>query len=526
MIKFSKLLTLLIFCSSTKEKTRILINYLNKVDTYTAGYTIAALTNNLKFKKVKSNYVREIVKKKIDKVLFALSYDYVGDTADTISLIWEKKSHTNFSNKSIRQIIEDLNNDNIDIEKYIINFLDSNELNERWAFIKLLLGGYRIGVSANFIKNTLAIFGNKKKDEIENIWNGLKPPYLNLIRWLKNEADYPQVNISETFHSMMLANSINLEKDQAKINPKDYSAEYKWDGIRVQISSKNGKTRIFSRSGDDISFSFPEITLDSKKLIVLDGELLAGINFKPFSFSKLQKRLNKKKPSKNLINSFPVFIRLYDILFFNDIDLRNKNLIERKKVLNKFFSKINSNNFFDLSTSIEFTDFKMLNNIYLGCTKSKFIEGLMLKKNTSHYIAGRKKDFWLKWKRTPKLIDGILMYAQRGHGKRSSYYSDFTLGVYNKDKVIVPIAKAYSGFTDKELQKLDKFVRENTIKKYGPVREVKKILVVELAFDSMQESNRHKSGVSLRFPRFHRIRWDKPSQETTSLDQLIAEFMN
>ena len=179
---------------------------------------------------------------------------------------------------------------------------------------------------------------------------------------------------------MMLANSINLEKDQAKINPKDYSAEYKWDGIRVQISSKNGETRIFSRSGDDISFSFPEITLDSKKLIVLDGELLAGINFKPFSFSKLQKRLNKKKPSKNLINSFPVFIRLYDILFFNDIDLRNKNLIERKKVLNKFFSKINSNNFFDLSTSIEFTDFKMLNNIYLGCTKSKFIEGLMLKK--------------------------------------------------------------------------------------------------------------------------------------------------
>ena len=150
----------------------------------------------------------------------------------------------------------------------------------------------------------------------------------------------------------------------------------------------------------------------------------------------------------------------------------------------------------------------------------------MIKSKNSLYLSGRPRGPWFKWKKNPLFLDTILMYAQSGHGKRSSYYSDFTLGVYNKDKVIVPIAKSYSGFTDKELQKLDKFVRENTIKKYGPVREVKKILVVELAFDSMQESNRHKSGVSLRFPRFHRIRWDKPSQETTSLDQLIAEFMN
>ena len=150
----------------------------------------------------------------------------------------------------------------------------------------------------------------------------------------------------------------------------------------------------------------------------------------------------------------------------------------------------------------------------------------MLKKKNSCYIAGRKKDYWLKWKRSPRFIDTILMYAQRGHGKRSSYYSDFTLGVLNDDKSVIPIAKAYSGYTDQELKQLDKFVRENTIKSYGPVREVKKTLVVELAFDSMQESNRHKSGISLRFPRFHRIRWDKPNKETLSLVQIKKEFMN
>ena len=525
-MKFSKLLAQLIFCNSNNEKTKILINYFNNVDEYEAGYTVAALTNNLKFKKIKSNKVKEIIKSKVDKTLFVLSYDYVGDTADTISLIWNSDKKNTPSNENICQIIEKLNDENTNLEKYIIDFLDNNDLDNRWAFIKLLLGGYRIGVSVNFIKNTLALYGKKNITEIENIWNGLKPPYVDLIKWLKNQGKYPKVEISETFHSMMLANSINLKKDAVKINPNDYLAEYKWDGIRIQISCKNNNTKIFSRTGEDISHSFPEIVINSKKLLVLDGELLAGKDFTPFPFGILQKRLNKKSPSKKLLISNPVFVRLYDILFYNELDIRDLSIIERKKFLEKFFLSISENKYFDLSKIIKFSDFKVLNNIYLNCCESNFIEGLMLKKKNSCYIAGRKKDYWLKWKRSPRFIDTILMYAQRGHGKRSSYYSDFTLGVLNDDKSVIPIAKAYSGYTDQELKQLDKFVRENTIKSYGPVREVKKTLVVELAFDSMQESNRHKSGISLRFPRFHRIRWDKPNKETLSLVQIKKEFMN
>ena len=230
-------------------------------------------------------------------------------------------------------------------------------------------------------------------------------------------------------------------------------------------------------------------------------------------FGKLQKRLNKKKPSKEFQISNPVFIRLYDVLFYDDIDIRDKTLVLRKEKLISCYSKMNCKNFVDLSEIINFTNFESLKKIYKDCEKSKFIEGIMLKKNSSQYISGRKGDLWLKWKRQPKFIDAILMYAQRGHGKRSSFYSDFTLGVYNNNE-IVPIAKAYSGYTDNDLIKLDKFVRENTTKRFGPVREVKKVLVIELAFDSMQESNRHKSGLALRFPRFYRIRWDKPIQET------------
>ena len=525
MIKFSKLLVQLIYCSSNNEKVKIIINYLNKADIQEAGFAIAALTNNLKFKNVKNKTVKEIINKKIDKTLFDLSYDYTGDLADTISLIWDKTKSNSASSKSIVDVVKQLNSNNTDLEKYITDFLDSNYVDVRWAFIKLLLGGFRVGVSANLIKKTLAVYGNKNKDDIEKIWNGLSPPYLNLIKWLKNEGEYPQIKMSETFHSMMLANSIDLKKDLNKINLNEYLAEYKWDGIRVQIVCKESKTKIYTRTGEDITYSFPEIILDFKELVVLDGELLAGKNFTPTSFGELQKRLNKKNPSKKLLFNTPVFVRLYDILFYKEKDIRNKNLLCRKKSLYQCYADIKNNINFDLSEMVKFCDYNSLNKIYENTKTSKFIEGLMIKKKTSLYVPGRRKNLWLKWKRSPRYIDVIIMYAQRGHGKRSSFYSDFTLGIFNNNN-IVPIAKAYSGYTDKELKLLDKFVRNNTIKKFGPVREVKKILVVELAFDSMQESNRHKSGISLRFPRFHRIRWDKPSDEILSLDQIKLEFMN
>ncbi len=524
MKKFSELLVDLIYCSSNNEKIRIIIKYLDEVDIEESGYTIAALTNNLKFKNIKNFKVKEIVKSRIDKNLFNYSYDYAGDLADTISLIWKTKSNTSYKT-NLSEVIKCLNNINTDLEAYLIKFLDNSNVNERWALIKLLLGGFRVGVSEKLVKKALAIYGDKKLDDIEKIWNALSPPYKSLIKWLKNEGKYPKIRIGESFLPMMLASPINLEKDIKILKPEKYLIEYKWDGIRVQLSCENYITKIYTRSGENITGTFPEINLFLKELIILDGELLAGKNFSPYPFNSLQKRLNKLNPTKKLLRDCPVFIRAYDILFYEKQDLRNHNLIYRKKKLNLFMCENKNISNIDTSEIINFTSIKNLKKTYAYSCRSKLKEGLMIKNKFSSYLAGRKKGLWIKWKRSPKYIDAILIYAQRGHGKRSSYFSDFTFGVF-LNKNIVPIAKAYSGYTDNELLKLDKFVRENTLKTYGPVREIKKKLVVELAFDSMQPSKRHKSGVSLRFPRFHRIRWDKPYEETISLECLKEEFLN
>ena len=250
--------------------------------------------------------------------------------------------------------------------------------------------------------------------------------------------------------------------------------------------------------------------------------MLAGIGNEPKTFNDLQQRLNKKSPSEKFIETNPCFIKVYDVLFFNGNDLRDKPLIERKEVLNSYFSTNRSPLF--LSETIKFKDWEFLDK-ERDVSSNQVHEGIMIKSILSTYIAGRPRGKWFKWKRNPKSVDAIIMYAQRGHGKRSSFYSDYTFGVFNREKELVPIGKAYSGFTDEELNMLDKFVRTKNIKRFGPVREVEKTLVVEIAFDDMSLSKRHKSGIALRFPRFKRIRWDKPTDEVETLEQVKKSFI-
>ncbi len=521
MKKLSFLLENLIFTHSTNNKIQLIYEYLKNSSLPDKGYAIALLTNNLTFKNIKRSKVIHLIKSKLDTYLFEQSYYYVGDLAETIALIWpnEYKQKRVFS---LEDIIIKLNSDK-DIDEFIIYFLDHAIKTEKWAFIKLLLGGIRVGVSSSIVKKAIAKYGEKKLEEIENIWNGLKPPYTELFLWLEKKADLPLIDQANYFHSFMLAHSMEKKLLEKIINNQDYYVEYKWDGIRVQLIIKNNNTKIFSRSGDNISNSFPEIQIKSNKLIVLDGELLVGKNLSPNSFNNLQKRINKKKPSKDLLVNYPAFIKLYDVLFLDGKDLRKKNLQERRSLLEEWFLKQTNDNL-DISKLINYSNKESLIKSFKSISKKENIEGLMIKYKHSGYIAGRKKGHWYKWKKDPKFLDTILMYAQRGHGKRSSYYSDFTFGVW-KNNTIVPIAKAYSGYTDTELEKIDKFIRKNTIAKYGPVREVKKELVFELAFDSMNESNRHKSGIALRFPRVHRIRWDKPTKDVLGLDEIKRNFL-
>ena len=521
MKKFSDLINKLLLTPSRNRKIDILSNYFQNTPDPDRGFALAVLTGNLELRNISISKIKEIVCKKIDPKLFALSYDYVGDLAETISLIWPHKQDGKLGN--ITEIINNLNKlKKNDLDKTIETLLSIANETERWGIIKLISGGLRIGVSSRLTKIALAKFSNKDLNDIEKIWHGIKPPYTNLFEWLCDKGPIPQIDLNSTFNPMMLANPIN-ENDFQNLKPEKFIAEWKWDGIRVQIIINKNAVKIFSRTGDDITRSFPEIHIDQKHMLVVDGELLVGENYIPMTFNSLQQRLNRKNVTRKHLKEFPAFIKLYDILFLDNYDLREASWNERRLKLENWYTK-NKNNFFDLSKVIKFKDWQNLKEIKTNDIIDDQHEGLMIKCIDSPYLSGRPKGHWFKWKKDPKTVDAILMYAIRGHGKRSSYYSDFTFGLWDNNQV-TPIGKAYFGFTDEELKKLDKFVRNNTIKKFGPVREVEKTFVIEIAFDAVNESNRHKSGVALRFPRIKRLREDKPTNEVLQLSEFKTEFL-
>ena len=526
MKKFAELLENLIYSPSTNKKIYLLERYFKSNNTLENGYAVSVLSSNYKMKFIRVSEIKSLMHSKFDKTLFELSYDYVGDLAETISLFW--KSNICIANSKKLPLLSEFiknceNKPKNKMYDYLFNLLDISNPTQRWAIIKILSGGLRIGVSEKTVKKALSKYGNKELEKIEKIWHGLNHPYNNLFDWLDNKKPEPIIDNFKTFHPMMLSNPIDEKKDFQILDHKDFVAEWKWDGIRVQIIISNDKVVLFSRNGDDITKSFPDITFFSKKNVVIDGELLVGKNCQPSSFNDLQQRLNRKKVSEKIIDEFPAFIKAYDILFLGKRDLRNLNFLDRRKILEEWI-KINGNEKIDLSKFIKFNGWPNLQNLKTEFTKTTEIyEGIMLKNKESIYESGRPRGKWFKWKRNPKYIDAILMYAQRGHGKRSSFYSDYTFGIWNEDK-IVPIGKAYSGFTDKELNMLDRFVRSNTINRFGPVREIKKEIVFEIAFDSISESKRHKSGIALRFPRISRIRWDKPIDDVEDLKKIKKDF--
>jgi ATP-dependent DNA ligase len=318
------------------------------------------------------------------------------------------------------------------------------------------------------------------------------------------------------FCPLMLAQPLE-EGDLDGLDPRDYRAEWKWDGIRVQLVARAGGKRLYSRSGDDIGAAFPDIVTALPDDVALDGELLVMRGDDVAPFNDLQQRLNRKSPDAKLLRDHPAAVRLYDMLREGHEDLRSLPFVERRQRLESWYGSA-PRPALDLSPMIAFGSWDELKALRADA-RERGIEGVMLKRADSLYVAGRPKGPWFKWKRGALTIDTVLLYAQRGHGKRSSFYSDYTFGAWNGD-TLVPVGKAYSGFTDEELRRLDKWVRDHTTNRYGPVREVEPGLVLEIAFDSVHRSNRHKSGVAMRFPRVSRIRWDKPFREADTLASL------
>jgi DNA ligase 1 len=611
MNRFAELLDRLAYEPGRNNKLRLITAYFRNVEDPDRGYALAALTGALSFKHAKPGLIRDLIADRTDPVLFALSYDYVGDLSETVALMWPKAAgdregslrgcpspqpsptrgegaaqhpekspreksdavaakpaakaatattlsvpspqgggcrehganngqrlHNNPPPPTLTEVVITLRTlGKTELPKQLARWLDELDETGRWALLKLVTGAMRIGISARLAKTAAAALGDKDAHEIELMWPGLTPPYLDLFAWLEGRAAKP-VNLDPApFHPVMLAHAIE-EADFAHLDADDFIAEWKWDGIRVQAvtghdARGNIVTRLYSRSGEDITNSFPDLLPSLHLPGAIDGELLVLRDGRVQTFNVLQQRLNRKLVSPKLLKEYPIHLRAYDLLGESDTDLRALPFAERRERLEAFIARLGDDRI-DLSPTIAFDDWDALaaarkNPAGAGAGEdAEAVEGVMLKRRDAPYLPGRPRGQWWKWKRDPHLIDAVLMYAQRGHGKRSSYYSDYTFGVWTSSggggDELVPVGKAYFGFTDEELLQIDRFVRRNTTEKFGPVRHVvhepDQGLVLEVAFEGLARSPRHKSGVAMRFPRINRLRWDKPPREADRLETL------
>jgi DNA ligase-1 len=527
MREFSQLLDALVYTRSRNGKLKLIGDYLRRTPDPDRGYALAALTGELDLPGVKPAAIRAIVEERIDPVLFRMSWDYVGDMAETVSLLWPKSedqpAEIDDGTLRIGAVVERLRGlGRVEAPGALARMLDHLDASGRYALLKLATGELRLGVSARLAKTALARAFDLDVEAVEEVWHGIDPPYAPLFAWAEGRGAQPTAENLPVFRPFMLAQPL----DDLRVSLDDYAAEWKWDGIRVQLVRAGGETRLYSRAGDDITRSFPEVAESLAQDGALDGELLVKGEHQgketgsggAASFNALQQRLGRKAVSARMLKDYPAFVRLYDILFDGAEDLRGLLWSGRRARLESFVERLDPDRF-DLSALIDAADFDALEAIRAGARDAS-IEGVMLKRRDSPYVGGRRVGLWYKWKRDPLTADCILMYAQRGSGKRSSYYSDYTFGCWTPEGELLPVGKAYFGFTDEELKWLDRWVRAHTVQRFGPVREVEKKLVLEIAFDSVHASKRHKSGLAMRFPRVSRIRTDKPAAEADTVEGL------
>jgi len=520
MHAFAALLDSLIYTRGRNAKLKLIVDYLHATPDPDRGWAMAALTGDLDLPGVKPAQIRALIEARVDPVLFRMSRDYVGDTAETVALLWPAPvvPPPDAGPLSITDAVDALRHlSRSDAPAVLAGMLDRLDAEERFALLKMATGGLRIGVSARLAKTALAQAFDLDVDAVEEVWHGLSPPYASLFAWAEGTGAQPTPADVPVFRPFMLAHGL----EDAQVDLADYAAEWKWDGIRVQIVHVAGQTRLYSRTGDDVTGSFPDVAAAFTTPGTVDGELLVKGEFQggeAASFNALQQRLGRKVVSQKMLADYPAFVRLYDILFDGAEDVRELPWEQRRKRLEAFVPRLDPDRF-DLSQVIEAADFTELEAIRAGA-RDAAIEGVMLKRRDSPYVGGRRAGLWYKWKRDPLTADCVMMYAQRGNGRRSSYYSDYTFGCWTEDGELLPVGKAYSGITDEELRMLDSFVRRHTVQLFGPVREVEKTRVLEFSFDSIHASTRHKSGVAMRFPRIARIRTDKPAAEADRVETL------
>ena len=463
MRRFATLLDTLLLTRSRLGKVAAIVRTLREMPDPDRGWALAALTGGIDFPAIKAGTIRTLLSGRVDPVLWALSRDFVGDTAETASLLWPEPVTPPGPSPSLTEVVERLSHaTRSDAPAILANLLDRLDESGRYALLKFATGALRIGVSARLAKVAFAEAFGVDLDHVEEYWHGQAPPYTDLFAWAADGGAAPSSDLVPLFRPFMLASPL----ESGELDLTDYAAEWKWDGIRVQLVHVAGQTRLYSRGGDDISAAFPEMVGALGQPAVLDGELMVrgeaqgrttgpeGKGGGAASFNALQQRLGRKTVSAKMLTEAPAFLRIYDLLLADGEDLRPLPWHERRARLESFVTRLDPMRF-DLSSLIEAPDWDTLAQLRAGA-RDAAIEGIMFKHRQSAYVPGRRVGLWYKWKRDPLLIDCVLMYAQAGSGKRSGLYSDFTFGCWTADPdkggELVPVGKAYFGFTDAELK--------------------------------------------------------------------------
>ena len=522
MKQFVQLFHTLDQTTKTNAKVQGLVHYFQYANDSDKLWTIALLSHRRPRRTVNTRLLREWAAEvaNLPQWLFDESYHIVGDLAETISLLLPKPSHK--SDHSLTYWIEYIERfrefDEDQKRAGILRAWDQLDSAETFLFNKLITGGFRMGVSQKLMTRALAkythIDENKLARKLMGNWSPSSTDFQSLI-YSENELD----DLSKPY-PFYLAYALDIAFGKLG-SEKEWQAERKWDGIRGQLIKRNGHIFLWSRGEELITHAFPEfeaITSEFPDGVVLDGEILPFANGRIGSFQDLQKRIGRKKVGKKILQSYPCVLRCYDLLEYETKDIRQEPLTQRRTWLKQILDEANVS-CLQYSANVQFETWAELAEIQSN-SRAYQSEGLMLKRKNSSYLVGRKRGDWWKWKVEPLVIDAVMIYAQRGHGRRANLFSDYTFAVWNGEHLI-PFAKAYSGLTDSEFREVTQYVKNNTTERFGPVRAVKPNLVFEIAFEGIQASKRHKSGVALRFPRISRWRKDKHPQDANTYADLL-----
>ncbi|GAB3922677.1 ATP-dependent DNA ligase [Mucilaginibacter myungsuensis] len=534
MKAFAQLFQALDETNKTNEKVAVLKDYFVRVPDDDKMNMLALFTGRRPKRPINSTLVRTyaLEASNIPAWLFEESYHVVGDLAETMSLLMPEAEGS--SNKTLTEWIGEIN----DIAKrteeerkqWLISSWAMLDRQERFVFNKILTGSFRIGVSTNLVIKALAdvteLTASVLTHRLMGSWMPNTYTYAQLTQEQADEDDisrpYPFF-LAYPIQETSTVQKSTEELQTALGDATDWQAEWKWDGIRAQLIKRRGEIFIWSRGEDLATEKFPELHPFLNELpdgTVLDGEILSFADGLPLPFGILQTRIGRKNLSKKILADSPVALIVYDCLEYNGEDIRPKTQSERREILEGLQAKTSYPDIFRISPLITFNTWDELAEVR-SRSREMVAEGIMLKRKSANYQVGRRRGDWWKWKIDPLSVDAVMIYAQKGHGRRADLYTDYTFAVWDGDK-LVPFAKAYSGLTDAEINKVDYFIKRNTLEKFGPVRTVKPELVFEIGFEGINKSNRHKSGVALRFPRILRWRQDKPKEEADTIESLKA----